>query len=221
MVGYGVDCLWSEAGNFNAIAFFNFENEGVIVSSGRTSLAPYTPGAGDNPVVPGLSGAPNAAMLTGHFPSEEHTLVETTGAFENYRGRIRLSGSFAVPEGGTPIMNCVWEMDLTLPSSVAIARLSAPPPAPATEAVEGGNGRRQRQLADGESKVQIWQFLGKATPIEGGLAAAKEMAGIQDLELGDVFDVATEIDSMIGCFEAPMRNFVTSVSYGCHFRLLL
>ena len=92
-------------------------------------------------------------------------------------------------------------MDFTLPSSVAIARMSG----------VGNGGTRKLDASDGEAKVQVWQFLGKAALINGGFDKAKEMAGIEGLVVGDMFS-ESEIEDFLGCFEVPMRNFVTAVS---------
>jgi hypothetical protein len=109
-MGSGIDCLYGIEGGVAAVSFFILPG-GSIVSAGLTSLGEFTPGVGDNPVVPGDSSSPNPVLITGSIPDlAVNTIVTGTGQFADTNGSGRVSG--AVYGGSEFWFNCLWELNI-------------------------------------------------------------------------------------------------------------
>jgi len=114
-LGYGIDCLYDVTGGVAAVSFFILPG-GSIVSAGLTSLGPFTPGVGDNPVVPGDGSSPPPVLITGSIPDlSTNTIVMGTGQFADAEGTGRVSGAvFPGPlvDGSNFWFNCLWEFNI-------------------------------------------------------------------------------------------------------------
>ncbi len=112
LLGPGIDCLWVIDGGVGVIAVSYFVLPGgTLVNAGLTSLGEFTPGVGDNPVVPGDASSPNPILITGSIPNlTNDSIIAATGDFEGQVGTGRVSG--AVANDGNFWFNCLWELNL-------------------------------------------------------------------------------------------------------------
>ena len=110
LLGDGIDCLWGIDGGVIAASFFVLPG-GTMVNAGLTSLGAFTPGVGDNPVVPGDADSPNPILMTGSIPIlTDDSIIAATGDFDGMVGTGRVSG--AVANDGNFWFNCLWELNL-------------------------------------------------------------------------------------------------------------
>ncbi len=110
LLGPGIDCLWGIDGGVIAVSYFLLPG-GTLVNAGLTSLGAFTPGVGDNPVVPGDASSPNPILITGSIPNlTNDSIIAATGDFEGHVGTARVSG--AVANDGNFWFNCMWELNL-------------------------------------------------------------------------------------------------------------
>ena len=117
-LGSGIDCLHLIEGGVVAVSFFVLPG-GSLVNAGLTSLGAFTPGVGDNPVVPGDPSSPPPFFMTGSIPDlTDDSIIAATGDFDGYVGTGRVSGAvFPGPVLGSAEFpnfwfNCLWELNL-------------------------------------------------------------------------------------------------------------